>query len=169
MPDEVTTDTTKTDAPAEKVEATTTTTDTTDWKAEARKWESRAKENLTFKEKADKYDEAEAAKKSVEERLTDELNQSKATATSAQAELARFKIGVEKGLPANLIERLRGNTEDELRTDADELLKFTTTTSAKTTKTTTTKTQGASSLANPSDKKEESALGSFLRISEAED
>lgn len=47
--------------------------------------------------------------------LTDQLQ-------SARSDLAKTRIALEKGLPAALAERLTGETDDELRQDADSLL-----------------------------------------------
>ena len=41
---------------------------------------------------------------------------------SARSDLAKTRIALEKGLPAALAERLTGETDDELRRDADSLL-----------------------------------------------
>lgn len=76
----------------------------TDWKAEARKWEARAKAN---KEKADAYDQAKEAGKT-------ELQKAQDAAAKAEAELerlkadaavseARAKVAKATGVPAELI------------------------------------------------------------------
>lgn len=55
-------------------------TDTTDWKAEARKWEARAKENRTA---AEKLAQLEDANKSETEKLADKLTQAEQRAQEA--------------------------------------------------------------------------------------
>jgi hypothetical protein len=55
---------------------------------------------------------------------TRKATEAEARATAAEAKLLRLTIATEKGLPANLAARLQGATEDELRADADELLKL---------------------------------------------
>lgn len=93
----------------------------TDWKAEAKKWEARAKENF---EKAQAYDKSQAAAK-VTADANKTLEQKVAELTSqfgaAQAENARMRVAAEKGVPADL---LRGTDEDEMRAYADSLIKF---------------------------------------------
>jgi dsDNA-specific endonuclease/ATPase MutS2 len=78
--------------------------DGTDWKAEARKWEARAKENS----KAAK--EAESLRERAE-RAEGELSGLKAAGDRAKA--AR-EVAAETGLPVAVVERLGGSTRDEL-------------------------------------------------------
>lgn len=89
----------------------------TDWKAEARKWEARAKEN---KQKAEKLDELEAANKSELERLQEAKAKAEKEAADAKAELARNEmissVSKETGVPEEL---LHGDTEEELRESAE--------------------------------------------------
>jgi hypothetical protein len=62
------------------------------------------------------------------QRERDEAAQAAAQAATdlatAQAENLRLKIAMESKLPAALIDRLKGNTEDELRADAASLLEL---------------------------------------------
>lgn len=94
----------------------------TDWKAEARKWEKRAKEN---REKAEAYDglrerseadleKAREAAKSYKEQLD---------ALSAKAEMDALKAKVSKatGVPAELI---AGDDEDSMRGFAEAVARF---------------------------------------------
>lgn len=46
------------------------------------------------------------------------------TVDSSTKENTRLKVGLEKGLPADLIDRLRGDDETALLADADKLLAF---------------------------------------------
>lgn len=101
----------------------------TDWKAEARKWESRAKasnaEVEQYKAKAAKFDEIEEAKKTELEKanekaasLEEELKQVKASQAHT---LLVSRIAEETGIPAKL---LHGETEEELKASADLVSEF---------------------------------------------
>lgn len=87
----------------------------TDWKAEARKWEARAKEN---KDAATRLKELEDAQKSEEQRLKDRI----AELETASLEAARLRVALRKGLTETQAKRLVGTTDEELEADADELL-----------------------------------------------
>ena len=96
-----------------------------DWKAESRKWEARAKENLT----AAKANE-DAAKRlaEIEESQKTEAQKAQDALTKAQQELAdersarlRAEVAADKGIPAHL---LTGGTKEELEKSADDLLAF---------------------------------------------
>lgn len=91
----------------------------TDWKAEARKWETRAKENSTA---AAKLAEIEEAKKSNEQRLEERATAAEKLAADRALDAARATIALDKGLTASQAKRLVGTTEEELSADADELL-----------------------------------------------
>ena len=104
--------------PAQETPATPPAKPETDWKAEARKWESRAKEN---KGAADKLAEIEEANKTEAERQADRLAQLQAENARLQAEALRAQVAATKGVPADL---LAGTTEDELNAAADRLLEF---------------------------------------------
>ena len=93
-----------------------------DWKAQARKWESRAKEALTFKEEAEKWREYEASQKSEHEKLAEELARAKAEASEASAKLTRYEVASQKGIPAEALDLLAGATRDELEAAAEKLL-----------------------------------------------
>lgn len=90
--------------------------DSTDWKAMARKWEARSKENA---EKAKAYDDLQEASKT-------ELEKAKEAAEKARKELAglkakealaesRRKVAKSTGLPEHLI---FGATEEEMEANA---------------------------------------------------
>lgn len=64
----------------------------------------------------------EDAQKSETERLTEQLEQYKATAAKAEAETLRLRVAAESGLPADLHEFLVGSDEDELRAKAQKLM-----------------------------------------------
>lgn len=92
------------------------------WKAESRKWEARAKEN---REKAEKWDEAEAAGKGEIERAQADAEAARAEAEAANAELARLRtasaVSAETGVPAAL---LHGSTEEEIRAEAAAIMAY---------------------------------------------
>lgn len=98
------------------------THDTTDWKAEARKWEKRAKDANGYKEAADKWLEYEASQKPIQERLAEELAAKTAEAESARTALLRFEVAADKGIPPEAVQLLNGSTREELETAADSLL-----------------------------------------------
>jgi hypothetical protein len=93
-----------------------------DWKAEARKWESRAKSAKTDSEAAAKWREYEASLKPVQERLVEELAQAKVEASESALKLKRYEIATRKAIPADAIDLLTGQTEEELEASADKLL-----------------------------------------------
>lgn len=97
--------------------------DPTDWKAEARKWEERAKANS---DAAAKLKEIEDADKTEQQKLADQLQAAQADGSKSAAELLQLKVAMTKapaGMPAaqiaELAARLRGSTQEELETDAD--------------------------------------------------
>ena len=87
----------------------------TDWKALARKWENRAKENA---EKAKVFDENQTKLTELSERA--EKAESELAAARAQAERTTLlnRIASETGIPAHFIQ---GESEDEMRTFAKEM------------------------------------------------
>lgn len=94
----------------------------TDWKAEARKWERRSKENA---DKAKAYDELQEQSKTELEkareqaasykRQVDELN------AKAERDAARAKVAKDTGVPAELIS---GDDEDSMRAFAEAVAKW---------------------------------------------
>lgn len=93
--------------------------DTTDWKAEARKWENRAKTN---KDKADQFDQLQQANKTEAEKQADRLAELETSAATATGKALRLEIALDLGLPKAWALRLQGDTEDELRADAKAIL-----------------------------------------------
>ncbi len=69
-----------------------------------------------------KLKEIEDRDKSETQRATEEASQAKADAVSARTDYLRLKVGMAKGLPASLAERLKGDNEEEMAADADALL-----------------------------------------------
>lgn len=98
------------------------TPDSTDWKAEARKWEKRAKDANSFKDAAEKWQEYEASLKPAQERMAEELAAKTAEAESARTELMRLQIAAEKGIPSDAIKLLNGSSREELEEAADVLV-----------------------------------------------
>ena len=64
-----------------------------------------------------------AAKKAAEEKAA-KAEADSARVTALEAENLRWRTGTKLGLPADLIDRLRGDTEEEITADAESLLKF---------------------------------------------
>jgi len=94
----------------------------TDWKAEARKWEQRAKAAKADSEAANKWREYEQSLKPVQERLAEELAQAKTEASEASVKLTRYEVASQKGIPSDAVELLTGSTREELEVAADKLL-----------------------------------------------
>jgi hypothetical protein len=113
-------------APAPTSEQPATGEPVKDWQAEAEKWkklsrenESRAKQNSTA---AQRLAEIEESQKSAEQKAAERTRLAEETATKASAEAAKLRVGLAKGLPADLVDRLVGSTPEELAEDADRLL-----------------------------------------------
>lgn len=94
----------------------------TDWKAEARKWENRAKASKVDADDANKWREYEASLKPIQERLAEELEQTKQEAVAAKAALLRYEIANSRGLSGDAIKLLKGTTQEELESEAEILL-----------------------------------------------
>ena len=115
----------------ETAETTTTTTAPEtkaekDWRAEAekyrkfsREWESRAKANSSAAEKLAALEEAQ---KTETEKVAERADAAEKRAAATERELIRYRVAVAKKLPAELTDRLRGETLEELEADADTLL-----------------------------------------------
>lgn len=89
------------------------------WKALARKHEATAKANA---EKAQQFDALSEASKTDAQRLEERASKAEQQLTPLQAENARLKVALAKGLPADLADRLKGDTPEEIAADADALL-----------------------------------------------
>ena len=103
------TETSETQTPAQEI----------DWKAEARKWESRAKDNKSALDALQAQFDQETARVSDLESKNTELTE-KVTGFEEEKALAELvsKVAEAKGVPASA---LRGRTEDELNAHADAL------------------------------------------------
>lgn len=93
----------------------------TDWKAEARKWEARAKEN---REKAEQFDAFQESQKTEQQKLADRLAAAEKSATDQASLLMRYEVAAKKGIPLAAAARLQGATAEELEADADKLLEL---------------------------------------------
>lgn len=93
-----------------------------DWKAEARKWEKRAKDAQGLREAAEKWQEYEASLKPMQERMAEELQAAKRDAETARLTLTRYEVAAEKGVPSDAIKLLQGETREQLEDAADTLL-----------------------------------------------
>lgn len=79
------------------------------------------KELQKIKEK----EKQDADKKLADEKKWEELAKSKdVELKEKESELARLRIAAKKGIPVDLIDRLKGTTEEEIEADADKLLEF---------------------------------------------
>lgn len=106
--------------PAEPAKpAETTPAQETDWKAEARKWEARAKENS---DAAKRLAEIEEASKTAEQKAAERLAELEATVKGYEAEkqIAAWKAEVAEatGIPAAA---LAGSSKEELEAHAETL------------------------------------------------
>lgn len=93
----------------------------TDWKAEARKWEQRAKDNS---DAAARLKEIEDASKSAEQKATEEKAAAEKRAAEAEAKLLRYDVATAKKVPADALEFLTGTTREEIEASADKVLKL---------------------------------------------
>jgi len=108
------------------------TADRDRWKAEARKWEGRAKENFSSKvgipwdevtTAAQKFNELESKNKTDGEKAEAARKTAEERAVKAERDAMLLRVAMRKGLTDVQARRLVGSTEEELETDADELLK----------------------------------------------
>lgn len=111
-----------TDAPAQDAptEAAEAKVEEIDWKAKAREWERRAKEN---KSAADELAQIRESQKSEAERATDALAAVKAEAESARAELLRYQVAAKHGITdaEDISLFLTGSDEETLTKQATRL------------------------------------------------
>lgn len=93
--------------------------DTTDWKSEARKWQARAKAN---QDASVRLQEIEDGQKSETERLTSALQKAESRAAESELAALRLKVALKAGLPVDLADRVRGDTEEAMLKDAETVL-----------------------------------------------
>lgn len=91
----------------------------TDWKAEARKHEARAKENAAA---ASELAALKESQKTETQKLADRLAAAEKAAADRESEALRMRVALTKGVPAELVDRLRGDDEAAMNEDADRLL-----------------------------------------------
>lgn len=93
---------------------------------EARKNAEAAQRDLEAKikefEDRDKTEQQKAEEAAA--RIASDLDATKASLAAAELNLARTQVAYEKGIPAELVPRLRGDTREELEADADALLEI---------------------------------------------
>lgn len=67
----------------------------------------------------------DADQKLVDEKKWEDLaNRKDIELKAKESELARLRIAAKKGIPVDLIDRLKGTTEEEIEADADKLLEY---------------------------------------------
>jgi hypothetical protein len=104
----------------------------TDWKAESRKWETRAKEN---KDAAEKLQKLEDAQKSELQKAQDRAEKAEKRAADAERRAQELegaqtrrdlaeKVGADKRVPVQLLMRGGGDTEESMKAYADEILAY---------------------------------------------
>lgn len=91
----------------------------TDWKAEARKWQDRAKENKTA---ADRLAELEEANKTAEQRANERLEAAERRAAELEAKAAVAEASAETGVPADLLTGPASNSKEDLAAYAVKLI-----------------------------------------------
>ncbi len=90
----------------------------TDWKAEARKWEQRAKENTAA---AQRLAEIEESQKTEAEKLAARTAAAEKRAADLELRATRAEVAAAKSVPADL---LTGSTQAEIEASADALIAF---------------------------------------------
>lgn len=112
-------------ASTEETQQNQETTPEIDWKAESRKWESRAKENLAAakanEEAAKRLAEIEESQKAEAQKQADALAEAQAQVAELTVAKTRAEVAAAKGVPAEL---LTGSTQEELEESADALIAF---------------------------------------------
>lgn len=89
-----------------------------DWKAEARKHEQRAKDNAAA---AAELAALKESQKTESQKLADRVAAAEQERDAARLEALRVKVGAAKKLPADVVDLLKGETEEELAAHADRL------------------------------------------------
>lgn len=87
----------------------------TDWKAEARKWEARAKENSGA---ASKLAEIEESKKSETQKLQEQLTALQDRAATAERDRARLAVIAKHGIPEDFHDLVHGTDAESLEASA---------------------------------------------------
>lgn len=77
-----------------------------------------------LKAKAKRLDDLEEAQKTESQRLTERADTEFARAEAAEAELVRYKVATEKGIPVNAMKFLVGTTREEIEASAKDVLEL---------------------------------------------
>lgn len=97
----------------------------TDWKAEARKWESRAKQSHASAQAnegaAKRLAELEEAQKTESQKTQERLESAERRAAELELKATRAEVAAAKGVPVDL---LSGTSQAEFEAAADALIKF---------------------------------------------
>lgn len=108
------------DPPAPPAENEKSKQEETDWKAEAEKWKALSRKNEASAKKLQAIEDSQKSElQKAQERIALLEEESKKSTKSA----LRAQVALDKKLPKVLMERLRGDTIEELQADADSLLK----------------------------------------------
>ena len=86
--------------------------------------ERATKAEAKLKEIEDKKKQDADQKLADEKKWEDLAKQRELDLKAKDAELARLRVAAKKGLPVDLIDRLKGETEADIEADADKLLEF---------------------------------------------
>lgn len=100
----------------------------TDWKAEARKWEDRAKENLakakTNETAAQRLAEIEEANKTAEQKAAERLAEAERRAAELEARANRATVANEHGVPEAILAGPASASPEDLAAYAAALIAF---------------------------------------------
>lgn len=95
--------------------------DSIDWKAEARKWEARAKSNRT---EADQLKELQAKYDDASKQLNESLEKLSSYEAKEQRAAMVSEVSEATGLPVEAVEPLGGTTVEDLTAQAERLKPF---------------------------------------------
>jgi hypothetical protein len=90
-----------------------------DWKAKAREWERRAKQNS---DAAKRLAEIEDSQKTEAQKQAEAFAAAQERAAQAELRAMRLEVAHAKGLTPSQAKRLVGSTREELEADAEEIL-----------------------------------------------
>jgi hypothetical protein len=90
-------------------------------RAQAAQYRTEAKANA---DAASRLAALEESQKTETQRLLEERDALRAERDQVRSEALRTRVALNKGLPGDLADRLRGATEDEMSEDADRLLEL---------------------------------------------
>lgn len=113
-----------TDTPAENVEQAKPVEELGEGGKKALQAERDARKRAEDEAKAlrARLDDIEAANMTELEKAQKAARDAQAELSALQLESLRHRVALEKGLPANLVDRLRGESEADIAADADALL-----------------------------------------------